>query len=173
MSNERATKLGELILAMVCTTTIAKTKTFEEKLSDFPDAAIQAIIAHGFQRKFNDAVGGADKTPELKVELATAMIEEWKAGKIGRQTIAKVSSLQTEIRAIVRGLVKAQASAEKWAAFVDLDRNAQGDKLDAIFDGLELDKRTQLLTSAEAKMAVKLKAQEDAKELAGLVSVEL
>lgn len=116
-------------------TTIAKTETFTAKVSDFPEAAVIAFIQYGFQRKFNDAVGGKlrgddEYTAEMKVADAKAMIADYKAGKVTKRREG-ASGVTDEVRAarsIVRGLLDA-ASKAKLKAMEDKDQLAKLDEL--------------------------------------------
>lgn len=128
-----AQALGEALLAVVFETTIAKTKTFQLKLADFPVEAAVAFMQYGIGRKFNDAVGGSDKDAATKVELATAMIADWKAGKIGRQATAAVPNELKVQRQVVRELFNAAAPDAVKAAFKDKTADEQAAQLDAIF----------------------------------------
>ncbi len=127
-----AKTLGEAILAAQFSTTIAKTRTFVLNPKDFPVNAIIACLAHGFQRKFNDAVGGADKSAEEKVSLAEAMIEDFKKGVVTkRRESAGVDPQTLAARKVMRKLVKDMLSKEDYKTFQGMEPVDQLAKLDA------------------------------------------
>lgn len=165
MTTFTAKTLGEAILAATFETTIAKTKTFQLKLEDFPLEAVMSLLQYGVGRKFNDAVGGADKDAETKVSLATAMIEDWKAGKIGRQPTASVSSELKTRRTVVRELFNGKASDNQRKAFKELSVEQQAEKLDAIFDKQNAERQAAIM--ADVANRIKL-AEAKAKQVAAL-----
>lgn len=99
-----ALEIGNAILAAQFTTTIAKTKTLPINMNEFPLVAIMSMLAHGAQRKFNDATGGADKTPEQKVEIAEAMIADFKLGKVAKRGEGATTD-QLDARKAMRSLM--------------------------------------------------------------------
>lgn len=126
-------ELGKAIADAVFTTTIAKRETFNIAMRDMPINAILTLLAHGTQRKFNDAVGGADKSAETKVELARAMIEEYKEGKVAKRREG-AAGVTDEIR-VGRKLLRAMLpdllpDAASLKTFRALDRSEQVAKLD-------------------------------------------
>lgn len=127
------TKLANLTLS----TTIAKTETFTYRVSDFPEAAIIAFLTYGFQRKFNDAVGGALRndepyTPEMKVADAKAMIEEYKQGIVSkrREGGGAVTVEQSAARKVMRAMLPSLLSKEDLKTFRALESAEQNAKLD-------------------------------------------
>lgn len=136
MTKYTAQALGEAIMAATFSTTIAKTKTFELPMADFPINAILTMLAHGAQRKFNDAVGGADKSAETKVEMAAAMIAEYKDGVVSkrREAAAGVTVEVAAGRKIMRGLVPQILNAEQVKTFRALTAAEQNAKLDEWVD---------------------------------------
>ena len=165
MANDFATKLGEALLAQVFETTIAKEKTFQVKLAEFPIEAAVALMQYGVGRKFNDAVGGSDKDAKTKVELATAMIEDWKAGKIGRQPTASVPDEVKVRRAVVRELFNGAAPDSAKAEFKALDATAQAAKLDAVFDKQPEAKQAAIMQVVAERIAAAKAKAEQAKQL--------
>lgn len=126
------------LLATPLSTTIAKTETFTHTLADFPLAAIQAFLTYGFQRKFNDAVGGAMRgddpyTPALKVADAKALIADYMAGKVTkrREGGAGVTVETTAGRRVMRAMLSNLLSTADLKAFRALDPADQNTKLDA------------------------------------------
>ncbi len=165
MTTFTAKSLGEALIAATFETTIAKTKTFQLKLEDFPLEAAIALMQYGVGRKFNDAVGGADKDAQTKVELAAAMIEDWKAGKIGRQAQAPVANETKVRRTVVRELFTAKASDEQRKAFKELEAEAQAAKLDAIFDKQNAERQAAIMADVAARIEA---AAAKAKQVAAL-----
>lgn len=152
MTTFTAKSLGEALIAATFETTIAKAKTFQLKLEDFPLEAAIALMQYGVGRKFNDAVGGADKDSDTKVSLAAAMIEDWKLGKIGRQATASVPQADKVRRTVVRELFNAKASDEQRKAFKELDAEAQAAKLDAIFEKQNDDRKAAIMADVTARI---------------------
>lgn len=162
MTKVNATELGEAILAAVFQTTIAKSKTFDIAMADMPINAILTLLAHGTQRKFNDAVGGADKTAETKVAMAEAMIAEYKEGIVSkRRESVGVTEEQSVARKIMRGLVPQLLTPEQVKTFRALAAADQNAKLDEWIDGNrdalqpEIDKEVaRLAAERKAKAAM-------------------
>lgn len=124
-------ELGAAVRAAVFSTTIAKTRTFELKMAEFPINALLTLLAHGAQRKFNDAVGGADKTAETKVEMAEAMIAEYREGVVSKRRESTAADPRTTIaRKIMRGLVPSLLDATQLKTFRALEKDVQTEKLD-------------------------------------------
>jgi hypothetical protein len=131
-----ANELGEAILAATFSTTIAKTKTFELKMADFPVNAILAMLAHGAQRKFNDAVGGKERngeeyTAEMKVADAAALIEDFKKGVVSKRREGGGTDVRTSIaRSVMRSLVPNLLSKDDVKKFRAMEAAEQNTKLD-------------------------------------------
>lgn len=123
-------ELGKAVADAVFTTTIAKTQTFNIAMADMPVNAILTLLAHGTQRKFNDAVGGSDKTAETKVELAAAMIEEYKQGKVAKARAAGVTDETRVGRRLLRGMLPQMLDTASLRTFRDMERAAQEEQLD-------------------------------------------
>lgn len=127
------------LLDMELSTTIAKTETLTAKLSEFPLSAIAAFLAYGFQRKFNDAVGGKEQsegvpyTPELKIADAKALMDDFRQGKITKRGLGG-SPVTDETRAgrkVMRAILPDKLSAPDLKAFRALEPDEQNTKLDA------------------------------------------
>lgn len=104
-------------------------KVFQIRLGDFPPAAIEKFLRYGFQRVFNDAVGGSDETLETKVAEVEAMIARFKAGEIGRKARENVDPLMHECRLIVSSLLRKQNPAAWKKIKGREDKNAVLDRL--------------------------------------------
>ena len=168
-TNDFALALGQALIAATFETTIAKAKTFQIKLEDFPIEAAVALMQYGVGRKFNDAVGGADKDAETKVGLAEGMIADWMAGKIGRQPTASISDEVKMRRSVVRGLFNGAASDAAKAEFKAMEPAAQNERLDAIFDKQPEAKQEAIMAMVAEQIAAQRAKQEQAKALgAGL-----
>lgn len=134
MTNE---ELGAAIRALVCETTIAKTKTLSIPLADMPFAAIEAFVRYGVQRKFNDAVGGATRgdevyTPSMKVADAEAMLEDYRKGVVSKRREGG-ASVPDEVR-IGRKVLRGQLSADVRKKLSALSADEQAAKLDAALE---------------------------------------
>lgn len=128
---EGQVRKAEALFAATYETTIAKAKTFQVVADEFPAEALVALMQYGIGRKFNDKVGGGDKTAATKVELATKMLADWKEGKIGRQAAAGVTD---EIKVRRQLIAQAIRAAGKGDDIKDLDAAALAEKCDAVFD---------------------------------------
>lgn len=170
-TNDFALALGQALIAATFETTIAKAKTFQVRLEDFPIEAAVALMQYGVGRKFNDAVGGADKTAEVKVELAEGMIADWKAGKIGRQPTASISDEVKMRRNVIRELFNASATDEQRTAFKATEAAEQTAKLDAIFDKQTEAKQAAILAVVAERIEAQRAKQAQAKELAGGLAI--
>lgn len=93
---------------LVLSTTIAKTETLSAKLGDFPQAAVDKFLAYGFQRFFNDGLGGKDVPDADKVKAAKLKFEQAKKGIVGRTRGATPDPFVKIVIAIVKRLVKAK-----------------------------------------------------------------
>lgn len=159
--------LGDIVLE----TTIGKRdgtpKTFQAKLSEFPPAAVESFLRYGFQRKFNDAVGGTDKFAsfEKKIEAVESMMEAFKAGDIGRAHRVGVDPLVNECRIVLRSHLKKNNKA-LWAT----KKNDEPDDLNAWLD-LIAAKRSNAWVIEAAQKA--LAAKRDAKAIGATQTVEL
>lgn len=169
LDNEFAFTLGKALLATTFETTIAKTKTFQLSLADFPVEAALAFMQYGIGRKFNDAVGGSDKTATVKVELAEAMIADWKLGKIGRQAAVSVPNTLKVQRQIIRELFNASASDKAKEDFKALDANKQAERLDVIYAKQSEAKQSAIYTEVLKRLdAVEAKAEQARKLAEGI-----
>lgn len=166
MTKLTAQQIGEALLAATFETTIAKEKTFQLKLEDFPIEAVVALMQYGVGRKFNDAVGGADKDAATKVSLAAAMIEDWKAGKIGRQARESVTDEVKVRRAVLTDLLKGTAAADKLKG---LEADKRAEALDNMFE--KQPEATQAAVMAEVAKRIEAAAakRKQAAELAAML----
>lgn len=168
MTKITAQALGEALLAQVFETTIAKTKTFQINLADFPLEAAVAFMAYGVGRKFNDAVGGADKDAETKVALAQGMIDDWKAGKIGRQARESVTDEVKVRRQLLTELLKGTAA---WDKIKELDATERAEKLDAIFDKQPEAKQAAIMAQVTTRIEEAAAKREQARALSALLDI--
>lgn len=165
---EFARALGEALLAQVFETTIAKTKTFQIKLEDFPIEAALAFMQYGVGRKFNDAVGGADKDAATKVELAEGMIADWKAGKIGRQARESVTDEVKVRRQVMADLLKGTAA---WDKLKGLEAAERAEKLDALFDKQAEAAQAAIMETVATRIAEAAAKRKQAADLAALLDL--
>lgn len=168
MTNMTALALGEALLAATFETTIAKTKTFQLSLADFPIEAALAFMQYGIGRKFNDAVGGADKDAATKVELAEGMIADWKAGKIGRQARESVTDEVKVRRAVLADLLKGTPA---WDKLKGLEAAARAEKLDTIFEKQGADAQAAILASVAERIEAAEAKKKQARDLAALLDL--
>lgn len=130
-----AKELGEAILAAAFTTTIAKERTFELKMADFPVNAILAMLSHGAQRKFNDAVGGKERNGEeytaaMKIADAEALIEDFKKGVVTKRREASGDPRVAIARSVMRSLLPNLLSKADLKTFRDKEAEDQNTLLD-------------------------------------------
>lgn len=160
---------------LVLETTLGKRdgggKTLQVRLGDFPPNAVEKILRYGFQRIFNDKVGGSDTKLEDKVIDAQAMIERFKAGNIGRVSVAGVDSVTAEIRAIVRVLLR-KKMPKVWGQIKDMERGDANTALDKIFANQPQAKQDEIRAQAELNLETK-KAQNEAEEALSVDEVAL
>lgn len=120
---------------MVLETTIGKRagtpKTFQFTLGDFPPVAVEKFLRYGFQRVFNDAVGGEDTTHEEKIAEVAAMIERFKKGDVGRAPRESVDALTNECRIVLRAHLRTHKK-DVWAKHKNDEPAALNTWLDAI-----------------------------------------
>lgn len=155
---------------MILETTIGKRdgtpKTFQALLSEFPPSAVESFLRYGFQRKFNDAVGGADKFAsfEKKIEAVESMMEAFKAGDIGRAHRVGVDPFVNECRIVLRAYLKKNEKA-LWAT-----KKHDPDDINAWLDKLA-QKDANLWVREAAETA--LEAKRAAKAIGAAQTVEL
>lgn len=154
---------------MVLETSIASRdpngRTLQARLGDFPQAAVEKFLRYGFQRVFNDAIGGSDTDAATKVEIAEKLMERFKAGDIGRAVAAGVDAVTKLARRKARAALKAtHKGTDVWKRFADMSPADQAAKLDEI-----LGKNGHFRTEAEAE----LKARADAVVRIDMEGVEL
>lgn len=122
---------------MILETTIASRdpngRTLQARLGDFPQAAVEKFLRYGFQRVFNDAIGGSDSDVAAKIAEAEAMIERFKRGEIGRQVATGVDAVTKLARANLRAALRV-ANKEMFAKLKDMSAADAGAKLDEILE---------------------------------------
>jgi len=149
-------ELASYVRAIGASTTINRRgkehmTTFDIVLAQFPLVALERFITYGAQRCFNDAIGGADKTPESKVETVKLMIEEYQAGEVSKRRIsAPVDNVQVVTRQLARAALRAMMAEQNvdFKAFTELARDVQNEKLDMIIDNND-----DLIAQAKKKIA--------------------
>lgn len=157
---DRATQLGNAILAMTFSTRIAKTQTFTRPMADFPDVSILTMLAHGAQRKVNDACGGADKTATEKVSIAEAVIADLIAGVVSKRRTATGADAETlAARKVMRGLLPALLDKESLRTFRALEPIDQLSKLDGWIEANMADAEFEAAVIAEMERAEREAAQ--------------
>lgn len=161
--NARQVKIAEALFAGSYGVTLGKREgnpTFVPvPVADMPEAAIIAMFTYGVQRKFNDAVGGADTKLDDKVASAQQMVADYLEGKVTkpRGTGESVDPMTAEIRLILRPDVKAgwikANNAEAWKALGE-------DEIAAMLDDTfaEQDDATRAAIEAVAKNNLAAKA---------------
>lgn len=134
MANWTHMDLGKLVAEMTCTIELGKrageTVVITERMADFPLIAIEKIMRYGFQRVFNDKVGGID-TVEEKVKVARSVIERFKKGDVGRAMGEGVTDLQHEARLIAANLLRTKRPDE-WKELKGAEKVVLNKRLDEI-----------------------------------------
>ena len=149
----------EVLMADAYAVTLGKREgnatSVELPVAEFPPNVIAAIFAYGVQRKFNDSVGGSDKTIEDKVAGVKELIEQFKRGEVRAARVAgeSVDPFTAAVRSVLRPLYKAawikKNGKDGWAALEETDINAAIDKLYAAQDEAG---KAKIDASANAKM---------------------
>lgn len=119
-------------------------------LADFPLVSIRSIVNYGVQRRFNDAVGGKDKSQADKVAIVDKMLAAFAAGDVGRARAAGVDALTAEIRILMRQLVKGEMGAEAYK--VASNEDDFDDTLDALFADQSDDDKEAITALAQAEV---------------------
>ncbi len=133
--------------------------TIQACVGDFPANAIEKIFRYGFQRTFNDAVGGSDSTTEDKVKQARELIDRYKAGDVGRKPAESVDPLTAAIRKIFRARLKAN-NHPLIAVLKDMEPGDAATRLDEAFVKLGdkmPDEHKSIMTQAKAAVASAMK----------------
>lgn len=164
------TELTALFADLVCGVTLGKragdvTETVTCKIADLPINAIESIFRYGFQRRFNDAVGGADTSVVDKAKAVRDMIERYKRGEVGRQAAEGITDLVYESRIIAANLLR-KHKPDEWKALKDADKKALNARLDEI-----VAKNAVIAEEAQAVLDRKAKERARAEKLA--VSIDL
>lgn len=145
-------------------------------VADMPANALFAMFAYGVQRKFNDAVGGSDKSVDDKVKAAREMIEAFTRGEVAkaRGTGESVDPVTAEIRTMLRSDVKAAwikaNSAEGWKA---LEEDAIVAMLDAAFAEQDDETRAAIESVAKANLEAKAAIKNATKGLTGKLTLKV
>jgi hypothetical protein len=138
------------------------------KMGEFPDVAFRKFLAYGFQRVFNDKVGGTINGVPVpladKLKAAQDLVARFKRGEIGRAESEGLTDITYESRIIAANLLR-KHKADEWKALKDADRKT----LNARLDGIIADARFADDIRAEAEAVLKRKADERARaeKLAG------
>lgn len=132
--------------------------TIQARLGDFPEEAVIKFLRYGFQRVFNDAVGGSDTFAADKVAAARDMIERFKRGEIGRQVAAGVDAVTKLARRKAKAALKIvdPDGAKRLNA---KDKAEQAETLDAILAAnphFTEEAKAELAARAEAVVNVNL-----------------
>lgn len=108
----------ELVLSITIGKRAGAPETITARLGDFPQEAIDKFLTYGFQRVFNDAVGGADTPTADKVKAARDMVERFKKGEVGRTRGESVDPFMVIVLRVVKNRVKVKNPA-KYKQYVD------------------------------------------------------
>jgi hypothetical protein len=167
---EAQARIAETLFAATYAVTLGKREgnptTLPIPMADMPASAWHAIVSYGAQRKFNDAVGGSDVDLATKIASAQAMIGDFIAGRVGRQTAVSTSPLEVAIRNVLRGLLVAKMDATQKAAWTALEAADRNKQLDARFAGLPEATQAKITAKARADIAEAAKRAAEAKALA-------
>ena len=154
-------EIAGFVRALGATTTINRQsethkKTFAINIVQFPLIALERFVTYGAQRCFNDAIGGADKSPATKVALVEEMIEEYKQGEVSKRRVGvPVDNVQVVARQIARQALRAvyTDNSLSFKDFTDKDKSDQNEVLDKIVAD-----NADLTVQAEQKIAERKKA---------------
>lgn len=141
-------------------------------VADMPENAVLAMFTYGVQRKFNDAVGGADTALADKVTAARQMVADYLEGKVqkARGSGEAVDPVTAAIRVILRSDYKAAWIAENgkdgWKA---RDEEEIVDGIDALFAAQPDEVKAQITELANAKIAADEAARKAKAGLSGLL----
>jgi hypothetical protein len=140
--------LFNLFASMTCTIEVGKRSTgahtivLSERVNEFPLVAIEKLFRKGFQREFNDSVGGLQV--DRKVIELRKMIAEYKAGDIGRTKGEGVTDLTYECRIIAANLLRVK-KPDEWKQLKDAEKKVLNARLDAI-----VTRNSSIVTDAQA-----------------------
>lgn len=142
------------------------TFTLQATWGDLPANAQERIIRYGFQRIFNDRVGGSDKTLDDKVKAAKEMLEAFKRGEVHAVRTSSGDPVLDETRRLALAAWKLangdKAESDKRIARVKaMDDDERDAHADAILHKAG-DKVVAALTEkAKAEIARKAKEREE------------
>ncbi len=106
-------------------------------VADMPANAVLALFSYGVQRKFNDAVGGADVALADKVTAARQMVADFLEGKVAkvRGSGESVDPLTAAIRTVLRADYKsAWCEQNDKAGWKSRDEDEIVAGIDALFE---------------------------------------
>lgn len=124
-------------------------------VGEFPPNVIAAIFAYGVQRKFNDSVGGSDKTLDDKVAGVKELVEQFKRGEVRAARVAgeSVDPFTAAVRTVMRPLYKAAwikaNGKDGWAALDDADIVSA---IDTLYAAQPVAAKAQIDAAANARM---------------------
>jgi hypothetical protein len=168
-------KLGMAIAAalgegVMMETTVAD-RTFQINPMDLPDNALLDLLRYGTQRRFNDATGGSDKTPDEKHAKVAEMIGNYKEGVIRAQRGGGGTDELTKImRQEMQKLVKAKLDATVYKQeFTDAEASVRNAKLDKLIEA----NRKAIEPIAQAELKRREDERKSRAKLAGGLNIEL
>lgn len=161
------TKLTLLVDSTVFTSTIAG-KPITADVAKWPNNALVKIFSYGFQRQFNDGVGGSDTTAEDKIKNGQARMAAFAEGNIranrgaGVDEVTRIGRLVAEQayigdKAKDSDVVKALEALgeEAWNAKMDAILAKHGEKLKPAIDREIAKREAARQANAEAKAVLK------------------
>lgn len=111
------------------------TRHVEIDVAKLPANALEAIFHYGLQRKFNDAIGGKDKTLDEKVKIVREMADRFYAGLV-RKPRGEGSGEAPWMR-FLRGLVRDNLDSAQKKEYKALDADKRDEWLDEIADKMD------------------------------------
>lgn len=134
-------------------------------LTRLPENALAAIFLYGMQRKFNDKVGGADKTVEEKVKAAEAMRDRFYDGEVSapRGTGAGKPAWWKFAAATIRENLKSHAKHGQ--AYKEADTAGREEMVQKAWDNLPAEKQAEIQTAAEERLEAEREAAKRTAEL--------
>lgn len=146
---------------------------------DFPRNVWEYAVAYGWQRVFNDKIGGADKSIADKVALVEQKIESFRIGNVTKARAAGMSERDSALLSVLKAIHKTDVSKEQYkadsaaddfddtlfAAYEEMDDDATREQIESAVDR-ELERRAEDRArkaerdSAIAGLSLKIKVNE-------------
>lgn len=158
---------------MIVETTIAKRdggQTLQAKLGEFPVNAIEKFIRYGFQRVFNDKIGGKDTDAAEKVMAAREMMQAYKEGRVGRAIRAAADPVWAMVKTLLKKSIREQ-TPDVWKQIKD--RDDLDELLEAKFDSMTEEKREKIEAIAQRDIKRLEEREAERRALGDIGAIEL